>query len=524
MKPIQTILFVFLFCSFRLSAQVLIVNWTKFIGGTNGYTQINSALATDDGGLICTGLTTVNNTGIIPGTTFGKENIFVGKFNKSFQLDWIKLYGGNNDDEGIRICKSNDGGFVVLSRVMSGDGDISGFKGTTDIWLLKIDANGNKLWSKTYGSAFSEEALSISPTSDNGYIVLGASNGSGDDIPSHYTTSQFVHDWFVLKLDEFGNKEWIKSIGGTKGEHFYGKIFQVDTSYYFASSSESTDYDCNDISWHGTTPTDYNYYLIKLDKSGNVLWNRSYGGTGFDFVNDALFDEGDNSIIIAGYSASHDYMAAGTFGAEDAWVIKVGLDGNLKWSKKYGGNNSDVGTVAVVKGKNNGYMLYFNTYSDLNLGSQDTWAYSIENNGDAIKQKIIGGKKAEFAFGLCTFESGYILYGSTGSDGFTEGINGNIPSMNACGYMTKLEFFPSGINDTKIYTNLKISPNPAKNAVTIETGNNTGELIIADINGKIIYSQKIERFSHDITLDTRNYTSGMYIVKINNCIGQFVIN
>ena len=165
-----------------VKAQSLVIDSTRFIDGYKGGVIIQNAITTRDKGILLVGYEYRNPGWIIPTflTDTSNENVLIAKIDSNQQIDWIKIYGGTHDDQGVSVCQTLDGGFGVLATTNSRDGNVTGFKGGQDIWLLRIDSIGNLVWGKTFGS--SAEATSIANAPDNGFIILGTSTGSDTDI------------------------------------------------------------------------------------------------------------------------------------------------------------------------------------------------------------------------------------------------------------------------------------------------------------------------------------------------------
>jgi hypothetical protein len=311
MKTIPSILFILLCCLHTAYSQ-LVIDSTRFITGNQCCTEIYYSIPTADKGILFVGSDAGNPGGIIPYFSIDisvNGNVMIGKIDSNHQISWIKIYGGSQADGASSIVQTADGGYAVLASTASNDGDVTGFLGVTDIWLLRIDASGNLLWEKCYGSPAQDYGISIANTPDNGFIILGGSYGSGDDIPFHYGDMSTT-DWIVIKTDSTGNMQWCKDLGGT-GEEGDGSIITMDSSYYLVANSSSTDHDCTDTAWHRGVNTGADYYVLKLDNIGRVLWDSSYGGSGGDGVNYAMFDLRDSTIAITGTTNSDDYMVTG---------------------------------------------------------------------------------------------------------------------------------------------------------------------------------------------------------------------
>lgn len=312
-------------------AQQLHVDWTRFIGGVgNCGTDIRYAIPTADKGILFVGATDCDSSGnippVIPDTLVvtARTNLLIGKLDSNNRLLWIKSFQGNVQDFVFRACQTRGGGYGILSyRHINVD----------DVWVMRLDSQGNKLWSKMYGSPTSDEQpTSITSTPDNGFIIMGSSNGSGGDIPSHYTTSQFVYDWFVIKTDSAGNKQWARSLGGSEDEPaLQGGILVAPDGYYLAGTTSSTDHECVDTSWHiNTGSLNDNFALLKLDTSGNWQWTKMYGGSSDDVMEWATWDSRDSTIMMVGYSYSSDGMVDTNRGMKDMLVVKAGMVFDVK--------------------------------------------------------------------------------------------------------------------------------------------------------------------------------------------------
>lgn len=357
--------FLFFFLSLHSSAQQFSLDHTLCVGGVggNGIDGLVDILYDDrDKSFVFTGLDYYNcGTGDIPPCppVSGQRDLLVGKVDSNGNIAWIRLYASTYDDGGNTITKTNTG-YVVLGEAGKGNGDASNVLHDADAWLLNLDFQGNLRWSKGYGSASGEEpAPGLKQTSDGGYVIAGYSNGSGGDIPFQYVSSPFAYDGFVIKTDSLGNVQWSKTMGGTEDDQFIN-VFEINKEYYITGWGGSHDHECNDQSWHpSNVNTSWDFFLIKLDSTGNYLWNRTYGGSRGENMGDAIFDDRDSTIVMIGYTSSRDYMLTSpgpTNMGPDACVIKVKLDGSLQWAKVYGdtllsdGYQAHIRTVPQDKG------------------------------------------------------------------------------------------------------------------------------------------------------------------------------
>lgn len=514
-------LMLFLFSVCSSYGQLLSVNSTLFVGsGANTWFQVNSIIATKDKGIAFTGETNCWGGGNVPSNppdtnvASSKSNLFVGKLDSNMQLSWIKVYGGKWVDVGFNIVATHDGGYGVLGYTESFQGDVTGYHGSGDVWLLRLDSMGSLMWEKCYGSTFNDNPVTVAETRDHGLIFCGTSNGSGIDVPTHYSGSQFDEDWFLVKTDSAGNKQWAKSIGGRGDEYGRGTILEDNGGYYFISSSNSTDYDCADTAWHPLVHTLYDYYIFRLDLNGNILWDSSYGGSGGDVMYEGIWDERDSSIVINGLTGSNDYMVSGNHGNHnDMWVVKLDRNGVLKWQKCLGGTRDETGySITTIPG---GYAAYGDTNPDLN-GGTDALIYILDSLGSEITFEEIGGLLDDSPEGsVLKYKDGFICGGTSSSQaGFYEGINtGLLPAPSAASYFCYISYFPLSINSlTKVNSQLSIYPNPSQGSVMIQP-HSKGTLTISNSVGMKISTMTI---ANEMKLDIKDWPQGIYLLQWEN--------
>jgi predicted secreted protein len=254
--------------------------------------------------------------------------------------------GGSDWDEVKAIIKADNGYIIVGDTYSFGEG-----KG--DAWVIKIDKNGNKIWDKTFGGSKNDEANAIIKA-DNGYIIVGDTDDSFFGVGS-------VDAW-VIKIDKNGNKIWDKTFGGSKYDEA-DAIIKADNGYIIAGYTESFG------------AGNYDTWVIKIDKNGNKIWDKTFGGRKDDEA-DAIIKV-NNGYIIAGYT---DSFGAGD---RDVWVIKIDKNGNKIWDKTFGGTYYD-DAYAIIKA-DNGYIIVGDTDdSFFGVGSVDAWIIKIDKNGNKI--------------------------------------------------------------------------------------------------------------------------------------------
>jgi hypothetical protein len=276
------------------------VQWAKTYGGTSA-DYAYSVQQTSDGGYIVAGET----------TSFGAGgDIFLIKTDASGNVQWAKTYGGIDSDFASSVQQTSDGGYIVAGWTNTFGA------GWGDIILIKIDANGNIQWAKTYGGTDYEEPYSVQQTSDGGYIVAG---WTGSLVTGYF-------DIILIKTDADGNIQWAKTYGGT-GDDIARSVQQTSDGGYIVAG--------------GTWPSgNGDILLIKTDASGNVQWAKTYGGTGNDWAS-SVQQTSDGGYIVAGET----FFGAGIY---DAFLIKTDANGNIGSCGIVGNVTPTVNTPSVT--------------------------------------------------------------------------------------------------------------------------------------------------------------------------------
>jgi len=294
---------------------------------------------------------------------------------------FAKTYGGTNYDGAFSVQHTSDGGYILAGWTDSfGAGD-------WDIFLIKTDANGNIIWAKTYGGTYTDGAYSVQQISDGGYIVAGltASFGTG------------YGDIFLIKTDANGNIIWAKTYGGTGWDGAYSVQQTSDGGYIVAGWTTS----------FGAGGRDF--FLIKTDANGNIIWAKTYGGTNDDNAY-SVQQTSDGGYIVAGMTWS---FGAGDW---DIFLIKTDANGNIIWAKTYGGTD-DEEAYSVQQTSDGGYIVAGWTTS-FGAGGYDIFLIKTDASGNIIWAKTYGGTSYDNARSVQqTSDGGYIVAGYTASFG-----------------------------------------------------------------------------------------------------------
>ncbi|MFH2050540.1 MAG: LamG-like jellyroll fold domain-containing protein, partial [bacterium] len=346
--------------------------WTKTYGNSF-YNWGRNLDLTSDGGFIVVGSTALDETGF--------QNIWLLKINNGGDTLWTKTYCGNENAGGYSVQEVSDEGFIIT-------GYITDSSGNTDICLIKTDNNGNQEWLKRYGGSEYEIALYVSETSDNGFVISGHT----------YSYGMGESDVYILKTDINGDTLWTKTYGGGAREGFSCVKETSDGGYIFTGQSISFG------------PGGQDVWLMKTDSQGDVEWERFYGG-GSDESAYWVEQLSDGGYILTAFNRSK-----GVAGSEDFWLVKTDGSGNIEWDKTFGGAGMDH-PQCVCPTNDGGYILTGYTDS-FGSGGQDIWVVKTDSEGNEIWNKLLGGSSNERGYAIQQTANGeYFIAGLTESFG-----------------------------------------------------------------------------------------------------------
>jgi uncharacterized delta-60 repeat protein len=297
----------------------------------------------------------------VAGWTFsfgtGYYDLWVLKLDPNGNVQWQKTYGGPSWDIASSIQQTADGGYIVAGMTQSFGA------GYWDLWILKLGPNGDVQWQKTYGGPADDRAYSIQQTTDGGYIVAGRTHSFG----AGYA------DLWVLKLDPNGDVQWQKTYGGPNWDEAYSIQQTSDGGYIVAGRTYSFGAGSPDI------------WVLKLGPNGDVQWQKTYGGPSLDEAY-SIQQTTDGGYIVAGWTSS---FGAGSY---DFWVLKLDPNGDVQWQKTYGGPDWDM-AYSIRQTADGGYIVAGWT-SSFGAGGYDIWVLKLDANGDIVGCNLIGTSAA----------------------------------------------------------------------------------------------------------------------------------
>ena len=327
-------------------------------------------------------------------------------------LEWQKCLGGSGQDMPVHLIKGTDGFIYTLGSTASIDGDVQLNRGSLDLWLTKQDSAGNLIWQRTYGGSNIDIGTGLVQIPGGGFILAGYSSSNNGDVSGNHGN----FDAWILKIDVNGNIIWQKTIGGSQVDLCYTIQALQDGNYVFGGGTYSND---GDVSGHHG---DQDFWIVKINTSGAILWHRSLGGTGLDVCYD-IIETNSGQIIACGSTNSTDGNVSGNHGNYDFWINRISSNGTVISSNCYGGTQQESAQSMSLCSGNRiavaGYSKSSNGDVTSNSGYNDYWFCLIDSNGIIEREKSYGGSGTDVAYSVInTLDGGFLLSGGTTSTDF----------------------------------------------------------------------------------------------------------
>jgi hypothetical protein len=453
MKRFSAVFLILLLVSFA-QAQL---KWTRTYGGM-GDDGGSSVQQTSDGGYIITGYT--GSFGA------GEVDFYLIKTKPSGDTIWTKTYGGTGTDWGKSVQQTLNGGYIFAGSTNSFGA------GGYDFYLIKTNASGDTLWTKTYGGIGSDYGYSVCQTSDGGYIIAGTTNSFGAG----------SYDVYLIKTNASGDTLWTRTYGGVNNDEGYAVQQTSDGGYIITGYTGSFG------------AGDEEVYLIKTNVSGDTLWTKHYGGASDDFGY-SVQQTMDGGYIVAGYTFSF----GDTLG--NVYLVKTKASGDTLWTRTYGDKKCDFG-YSVQQTSDEGYIIAGGTNS-FGAGSYDVYLIKTNASGDTLWTRTYGGSNYDRGYSVQqTSDGGYIIAGLTASFG-AGGYDVYLIKTDANGNVG-VENNPA-LRLTPYAARLTICPNPFRSFASVP-GHSSERFALYGISGRKVGVYKGDRIGEGLS-------SGVYFLR-----------
>ena len=307
-----------------------------------------------------------------------QSRVYLVKADARGRKVWSKTFGQGDVNSGKSVQQTADQGYIVAGTTWSSDGADS------NIYIIKTDADGNEIWSRTYGGSRRDEGHSVRQTTDGGYIIAGRTDSFGEG----------KEDVCLIKTDADGNEIWSRTYGGSRRDEGHSVRQTKDGGYIIAGRTDSFGEGSDDV------------YLIKTDADGNSVWNKTFGGKGRDWA-ESVRQTSDGGYIVAGTTWPFQERYS------DLYMIKTDAAGRRMWHKTFGGRYGDFG-YSVQESADGGYIVVGNTRPFGTIGESKIYLLKTDGSGGKVWVKTIGGGAS--AYGLSVYQTtdgGYIIAGKS---------------------------------------------------------------------------------------------------------------
>lgn len=510
------------------------IQWEKSYGGKHA-DYLFDVQPTADYGFILAGSSLSDKSGTKSENNQGDLDYWVWKMDENGKPDWQKSLGGSGFDLLKSIKGTKDGGFILAGTSNSNTGfhKKDSCKGNTDFWVFKLNAKGDEQWQRTIGGTGQEELLCAFQTTDGGYMLGGSSSSdatktttsknalttSKKEMTNKSANSRGNMDYWIVKLNPQGEVQWQQTYGGKYADVLRSMEQTQDGGYILGGYSNSPQ------SGDKTEPSIGigDYWVVKIDNSGTIEWQRTYGGNGDNQLY-VIHQTEDEGYLIGGNTNSTNSLTSkgGTVSnGTDFWLLKIDAKGNEDWSQTYDYGKVDILT-SLVENKDHTFLIGgyaqngatsegglalkkqqakgINDYIALKIDAkgQEIWTQSVGSSGEDILRKLIE-----------TRDGGYLLAGTSNAASSLD-KNSTIGSNDF--WVVKLQ--DQGKSSLVERALIEVFPNPVATFTNVIIGYeySSGTATVVDLSGRTL--QQFPITSRTVPIDMSSYPEGVYIVNI----------
>jgi len=491
-----------IFSSLMVTAQD--VQWEKTLGGKHA-DYLNDAIPTLDYGFILVGGSLSNKTGDVKSNA-GDFDYLVSKITETGLLSWTKTLGGTGTDIIKSITNTPDGGYLLAGMSNSPQSKTKTATpiGMQDVWLVKLNIKGQVTWQKTLGGLANDQVQQVIHTHDGGFL-LAISSASSDasyltDTTSIYknSTTRGNLDYWLVRLDATGTLLWQKSFGGRYRDELKQVVELADGNIVIGGSSNSPAEFDKHVIHHGKN----DWWILKLDKDGNTLWQESFGNEGNDELASMLVSK-DQQILLAG-SFADDITT-------DFKILKIASeDATIIWEQSYDVADKDI-SISLMQNIDktlvlSGYAASTNSKKP-QRNTEDFFILKTDEKGNELWREFYGDNSKEvLRKSIVTRDGGYVLLG------------------------TRMPFIAKKHNDANFWLvklldkdkpqyqkpPLEAVPNPTASYTQIVLGKdyNQGTLQVIALSGKVVQTMALDG-KRIIPVDLSPFARGVYLIQVS---------
>jgi hypothetical protein len=449
----------------------------------------------------------------------GKNDYWLFQTDENGQIIWEKTYGGSEEDYPSNMLPTPDGGFVLFGETFSTNGDVDCNHGDGDWWLVKTDSLGHIQWSRCYGGTHKETASQLIYAHEGGYVMAGKTGSVDGDI-SH---NNGQYDVWVVKVDWDGEIIWERAYGGSSRDYAHAIGLTADGGYIVGGGTGSTngDVQCRE----GLPGEFGTAWVLKLDHEGQLEWQNCYGGSYSEVVVDIMQTLDGGYIYLGTTASGDGdadcfHGIPGNANTMDMWVVKLDETGEIEWHRCLGGSNMEHPSF-IRPMQDGGYLVGGSTSSrdgTVNCnqslpGTLSVILYKLSPEGDIEWTKCLGSQVDNSLFSIHIFSDHHFLLGATTR---TWGMDVD------CDLKGQTDIWIVEIQDTTVGVQeihplqLMLFPNPATTHTWVQLPDNmplsTMYIELYSPTGRLLY--KAQPTSHFHKIDVAHLPKGLYLVRV----------
>lgn len=487
-------------------------NINQYHFGTSSDDFSNKTILCQDGGFMILASSSGGNFDKTE-PSFGGSDLWLLRLNADKSIRWQKTLGGDQDDDGTTILELHNGDFLVLSDSRSG---VSGNKqsanyGNKDYWVLRLDADGNILWDRSFGSTNSDASSDLISITDSTFLIVGGSNGGQNGTKIQPSFGGF--DYWVVAFDAAGNELWQATYGGSVDDYpldsrslilATGNLLVLGRSYSDVSGNKTT----------GAFGLEDSWILEVSPDNGQIVRQASFGGDQADVFYGAV--QWGNSIFLAGLSLSDvsGNKQSSLAGLESGWLLEIDTSFQILTDRCFGGSNW--ANFNRIYPSENGFVAMGSCTDDSNPwvsgqvnGTYDGWLMGFDSTGNYLWNYSFGAVNVVNEAVSDYIELGMNQFMFTYISAFTT-ASGDVTQPNYGAFDVYLIECSSDLNTGEVFTkDLMIYPNPVKDNLSISGLSNDAYIEIWDMQGNKVYAG-----SYSQNIDLTNLSAGLFTISV----------
>lgn len=559
------LVFVLIFSYSKFKSQSF--SWAKQIGGLNS--ESATSVKIDASGNVYT-LGNFNGvTDFDPGPAsytlsyYGSTDIFLTKFDSLGNFIWAKVIGGINDEAGNDLFL--DGGNIFITGTYQTGIDFDPGSGTYTLssgsgqnaFVLNLDNSGNFMWVSSLGSSSVTVGKALSVDIAGNIYVTGTFTGINSDFDPGVSTftmsSSGVQDVFISKLNSSGGFIWAKKIGGTSVDSPNSIFVDASSNVHVIGNFQSSFIDLDPGIGTFTASASSGFdeiFIIKLNTTGVFQWGKQIGGNSYDLGLSISVDASGNVYALGNFYDTADMdPGPGTFtltpgapGFADIFISKFDVNGNFSWAKQFGGVSGEMGFALTLDFFGNIYFTgnfngspdfdpglgVFNLTSTGSPGNYDIFTAKVDNSGNFVWAKSMGGASIETGFAIAVSPTGYNVLTAGNFYSSNTDFDPGIPTytLSAIGNSDAFICRLTGVS-TSVYqysisgTGNLVYPNPTTGIINFRSDfpDNIKNISVTNPLGQIIASKEFSDSSIEKKeMDLSSLPKGLYLINQNGII------